>query len=234
MSDKSSDQITPIVAEGVDEEPLVGNARQFSGKVLIVASLLSAFYAAFHMAALNGLSIRDWTGMTIPFLPRFPMETWNFRIVHVAGALLLGFMLFASVRFAEDDANIRPNLFIRGLSWLLLLPALFFAWRCRLVRHVDRRRRHVERHGCHAEIPRGLPVRHSVDGGDRGRDWLVMGRTLAAPRVFCDRPCLGHLRDFRGGLPDCHIRHANAQFHRHAFRAHRHFDCRAGWHVADP
>ena len=126
MSDKTSEQISPIVAEGVDEEPIVGNARQFSGKVLIGASILSAFYAAFHMAALNGLSIRDWTGLTIPLLPRFPMETWNFRIVHVAGALVLGFMLFASARFADSDGEIiKPNPLVRALSWLLLLPALF-------------------------------------------------------------------------------------------------------------
>ncbi|MCC1481772.1 TRAP transporter permease [Roseibaca sp. Y0-43] len=126
MSDKDLEQTSPVLAEGVDEEPVVGNARQFHGKILIAASILSALYAAFHMAALNGLSIRDLTGINVPLLPRFPMETWNFRIVHVSGALLLGFMLFASVRFSDEPATgQRPNLLVRGLSWLLMLPALF-------------------------------------------------------------------------------------------------------------
>jgi cytochrome bd-type quinol oxidase subunit 1 len=118
--------VESIVAQGVDDEPIVANARLFQGRLAIVASVMSAFYAAFHMAALNGLSIGDLTGVTLPFLPRFPMETWNFRIVHVAGALLLGFMLFASVRFTDkQDSDLRPNAVVRAASWLLLLPALF-------------------------------------------------------------------------------------------------------------
>jgi hypothetical protein len=57
------------------------------------------------MAALNGLSIRNMTGgaVNLPLLPSLPMETWNFRIVHIAGALILGFLLFSAARFDEDD-----------------------------------------------------------------------------------------------------------------------------------
>jgi hypothetical protein len=51
------------------------------------------------MLALNGVSISDWTGIELPFLPQFPMETWNFRIVHIAGALALGFLLFSAHTF---------------------------------------------------------------------------------------------------------------------------------------
>ena len=32
-----------------------------------------------------------------------PMETWSFRIVHVAGALVLGFILFAGARFVSAE-----------------------------------------------------------------------------------------------------------------------------------
>ncbi len=76
----------------------------------------------FHMAALNGLSIREWTGLRVPFLPTFPMETWNFRIVHVAGALALGFFLFSGRTFPEEGA--RERRLAALASWAMLLPAL--------------------------------------------------------------------------------------------------------------
>ncbi len=121
----TDDPLQPIKADGVDAEPVAGNMRRFDGRMVLIASLLSAFYAAFHMAALNGLSIRDWTGIDLPFLPRFPMETWNFRIVHIAGALLLGFTLFAATRFSDTPAPAgRATPALRALSWLLMLPAL--------------------------------------------------------------------------------------------------------------
>ena len=63
----------------------------------------SAIYALFHMAALNGWSIKSWTGIDLPFLPVFPMETWNFRIVHIAGALLLGFLLYSARAFPDES-----------------------------------------------------------------------------------------------------------------------------------
>ena len=122
-----AEKIEKIVAEGVDEEPVSGFQRRYEGRLLTTIGILAAFYAVFHMAALNGLSIRSWTGVTLPYLPRFPMETWNFRIVHVAGALLLGFLTFAATRLDDGTGRNRPgpNLMLRALAWLLMLPALF-------------------------------------------------------------------------------------------------------------
>ncbi|MBT8475718.1 MAG: TRAP transporter permease, partial [Alphaproteobacteria bacterium] len=111
-----------VIAEGVDEEPVEGNRRLFEGRAFIFISAAATFYAAFHMAALNGLSISDWTGVEIPFLPTFPMETWNFRIVHVAGALALGFLLFAGRGFADARAQETPML--GYLGYVLMVPAL--------------------------------------------------------------------------------------------------------------
>jgi len=91
-----------VIAEGVDEEPVEGNRRLFTGRAYVAIAVLSTLYAAFHMFALNGVSISDWTGLEIPFLPQFPMETWNFRIVHIAGALGLGFLLFSAHTFHSD------------------------------------------------------------------------------------------------------------------------------------
>lgn len=93
-----TDQAKPIeeedavIAEGVDDEPVEGNRRLFSGRSYVIIAAISAIYAAFHMIALNGVSISEWTGVEVPLLPQFPLETWNFRIVHIAGALALGFL----------------------------------------------------------------------------------------------------------------------------------------------
>ena len=57
------------------------------------------------MVALNGVSISEWTGIEIPFLPTFPIETWNFRIVHIAGALAVGFLLFSSQTLQGTRVN---------------------------------------------------------------------------------------------------------------------------------
>ncbi len=111
-----------LIAEGVDEEPVESNRRLFEGRSLLFIATFSALYAAFHMAALNGLSISEWTGINIPFLPSFPMETWNFRIVHVAGALALGFLLYAGHSF-PDDAT-RETRALAYVSYVLMIPAL--------------------------------------------------------------------------------------------------------------
>ncbi|GAA0780337.1 TRAP transporter fused permease subunit [Roseibium denhamense] len=112
-----------VLAEGVDEEPIESNRRLFDGRAYLVMAGLSALYAAFHMVALNGVSISAWTGITIPFLPQFPMETWNFRIAHIAGALALGFLLFSAHFFHATGAPQRETRVVSILALLLLAPA---------------------------------------------------------------------------------------------------------------
>ena len=116
----------PVLAEGVDEEPVEHNRRIFTGRTYLIVAGVSAFYALFHMAALNGWSIEAWTGIEIPFLPVFPMETWNFRIVHIAGALILGFTLYSARAFPDEDADAHSPL--DYLAYLALLPALYACW----------------------------------------------------------------------------------------------------------
>jgi TRAP transporter 4TM/12TM fusion protein len=76
------------------------------------------------MAALNGLSIENMTGIELAFLPQFPMETWNFRIVHIAGALALGFLLFSAHTFSEDGPPHRDTRILSLVAFALLIPAL--------------------------------------------------------------------------------------------------------------
>lgn len=116
-----------VIAQGVDEEPVESNRRVFDGWRFTTMFWLAAIYAFFHMAALNGLSIRAMTGgaVVLPFLPNLPMETWTYRIVHIAGALLIGFLFYSATSFDETDARDRR---VRATTWIglaLLLPALW-------------------------------------------------------------------------------------------------------------
>ena len=121
---QKDDQVDgPVLAECIDDEPVEHNRRIFDGRAYLVIAAVAGFYALFHMAALNGWSIRGWTGVNIPGLPVFPMETWNFRIVHIAGALILGFLLYSARAFPDDEKSGRHPLDI--LAYLTLLPALY-------------------------------------------------------------------------------------------------------------
>lgn len=126
MTDKSVSEATegPVIAEGVDEEPVESNRRLFTGTAHIVIAGLSVIYALFHMLALNGVSISDYTGVDLPFLPQFPMETWNFRVVHIAGALGLGFLLFASHGFTSEGTAGAGGKLISLITAALLIPAV--------------------------------------------------------------------------------------------------------------
>jgi len=112
-----------VLAEGVDEEPVESNRRLFTGRAYLVIATVATLYAAFHMLALNGVSLSAMTGIDLPFLPQFPMETWNFRIVHIAGALVLGFLLFSAHVFHPDQTH-RETRLISIVALALSLPAL--------------------------------------------------------------------------------------------------------------
>ncbi|MGB3553733.1 MAG: TRAP transporter fused permease subunit [Jannaschia sp.] len=125
--DRTADQTDgPVDTHGVDDEPVEQNRRIFEGRTYLAIAAFSAIYAVFHMAVLNGWSIRAWTGIDIPVLPVFPMETWNFRIVHVAGALILGFTLYSARAFPDDEPRGRKPL--DWLTYLAMLPALYACW----------------------------------------------------------------------------------------------------------
>ena len=60
------------------------------------------------------------------FLPQFPLETWNFRILHIGGALALGFLLFASGQFGASYAARGSGL--QMVSVALLIPVAWSAF----------------------------------------------------------------------------------------------------------
>ena len=115
-----------VIADGVDDEPVESNRRVPGGMAGMIVAGLAAFYAIFHMAALFGLSLSDLTGIEIGLLPNLPVETWNFRVVHIAGALALGFLLYAAGSFGDEtaarEARSRLPMIIAAV---LSLPALY-------------------------------------------------------------------------------------------------------------
>ncbi|SEO83829.1 TRAP transporter, 4TM/12TM fusion protein [Salinihabitans flavidus] len=130
MSTQTEDTDTgndaPLVVENVDVDvdPIEANRRLFEGSGANVVAVAAMLYAMFHMAALNGLSISNMTGgvVDIGFLPSFPLETWNFRIVHIAGALALGFTLYGARSFAESARDETHTL--RYIAYILMMPAI--------------------------------------------------------------------------------------------------------------
>ena len=128
MTDQSSNQgsVTDdiVLADGVDDEPAEKNRRLFEGKFGLTIAAFAAVYAAFHMLALNGVSLSSMTGIDLPFLPQFPLETWNFRIIHIAGALALGFLVFASHSFSSAHEEIARSKLFTMIGALLAVPAL--------------------------------------------------------------------------------------------------------------
>lgn len=103
-----------IVAEGVDQEPVESNRRLFSGWAKWFMFALAAGYSSFHVISLNV----------------YPLETWTFRIVHITGALTIGYLLFAGAGFQTPSEQAAPSWFkqigITGIiSALLLIPAVY-------------------------------------------------------------------------------------------------------------
>lgn len=82
-------------ASVVDEEPPASNERKLSGWVLWLFFTFGALYTFAHLYSLNVA----------------PLETWTYRILHVAGGLVLGFGLMAawSTNYMADDAPRRPG-----------------------------------------------------------------------------------------------------------------------------
>ncbi len=126
MTEQTAQTEGPVIADGVDEEPVESNRRLFTGRAKLIVALISILYAGFHMAALNGVSISAYTGLELPLLPQFPLETWNFRIVHIAGALVLGFLLFSAHTFSNEDKPQTRMLSLAGYA--LLIPAAIAFW----------------------------------------------------------------------------------------------------------
>ncbi len=77
------------IAEGVDREIVMSNQRVPPGVLGVIIALACIAYTAFHIIAMN----------------LYPLETWVYRLSHVTGGLILGFLLFSAVVFPDDDKS---------------------------------------------------------------------------------------------------------------------------------
>ena len=102
LEDKAPDNI----AEGADREIVMSNQRVPPGVLGMVLALACILYTAFHIGAMN----------------LYPLETWVYRLSHVTGGLILGFLLFSATVFGQDQAQQGGRSFAElGLVALALL-----------------------------------------------------------------------------------------------------------------
>jgi TRAP transporter 4TM/12TM fusion protein len=94
-----------VLAEGVDQEPLASNQRDYSGRLGLAMSAVCIVYTAFHIGVMNF----------------YPLETWTYRLIHVAGGLFVGFLLFAATQVDEARAGEGR---LRVLDWMLMAVAV--------------------------------------------------------------------------------------------------------------
>lgn len=118
-----TESTSKILAEGVDIEPLAVNQRDFSGTLDYMIIGLCIAYTAFHIGVLNF----------------YPLETWTYRLIHVTGGLIIGFLLFAATVFpqgistrARDSMKLSPLewpvLAVSGAAILYGLGTMIWAW----------------------------------------------------------------------------------------------------------
>ncbi|MBS8227583.1 TRAP transporter permease [Vannielia litorea] len=75
-----------LARANVDADPVALNQRLFVGPRNMLIACLCVGYAVFHLLVMNV----------------YPLETWAYRLSHVGGGLLLGFLLFGSTPFIHD------------------------------------------------------------------------------------------------------------------------------------
>ncbi len=92
------------IASGVDAEVVVSNQRVFTGKHGLVFATACILFTAFHIGVMN----------------LYPLETWVYRLTHVASGLALGFIFFSARAFPSEFGDKKS---VTPLEWLLLLPA---------------------------------------------------------------------------------------------------------------
>ena len=104
-----TDRVDRTIATGVDDEIPEGNQRRLTGWQRTALYWLGVVFVAYHIINLNLLGI----------------ETWRFRLSHVAGGLFIGFLLMAS-RGLDRPVAMRPTDALNRI--LLAIGGLALAW----------------------------------------------------------------------------------------------------------
>lgn len=94
--------------EHVDDDIVAGNQRllgkwQYKGIVIFTIC-----YALFHIISLN----------------IYPLESWTYRILHIMGALIIGYTLFSARQFKPETGVNAPSLLTKRLILLFSTAAI--------------------------------------------------------------------------------------------------------------
>ena len=92
------------LSAGVDAEIVGANQRVYRGSLALIFAVGCIVYTAFHIGVMNF----------------YPLETWVYRLIHVTGGLVLGFIYFSARAFPPEASGF-PRFTIR--EWILLPPA---------------------------------------------------------------------------------------------------------------
>ncbi|GLQ56515.1 TRAP transporter permease [Devosia nitrariae] len=110
----------PVIAKGVDDEPLATNQRDLGGRLNMVVVAICIAYTTFHVAVMN----------------LYPLETWTYRMIHLAGGLFIGFLIYSALSL-KADAHVQPArrgplelalgaVAVAGVGYGLLMVAIAF------------------------------------------------------------------------------------------------------------
>ncbi|RUT31321.1 TRAP transporter permease [Arsenicitalea aurantiaca] len=102
-----AEHASPIIAQNVDEEPLATNQRTLGGRLNWAVVALCILYTAFHVGVMN----------------LYPLETWTYRMLHVAGGLLLGFLIYSAANVTLDDTGATERARQHPVNLLLMAVA---------------------------------------------------------------------------------------------------------------
>ncbi|GGA60831.1 TRAP transporter permease [Pelagibacterium lentulum] len=121
---KPANDAGPMIAQSTTDEPLATNQRSFGGKLNWTVAALCIAYTAFHIGIMN----------------LYPLETWTYRLIHIAGGLFIGFLIYSALNLPpegeetgqQQSAKSRPvellllAVALLGVGWGLAMVA--FAW----------------------------------------------------------------------------------------------------------
>ncbi|SNT02441.1 TRAP transporter permease [Tropicimonas sediminicola] len=95
----------------VDDEPTTANQRQPAGYRHWIIAWACVAYSVFHLLVMNV----------------YPLETWTYRLTHVGGGLVLGFLLYGATAMSDAATTRRSALSVAllGLAAAGVLYGLF-------------------------------------------------------------------------------------------------------------
>ncbi|TJZ91748.1 TRAP transporter permease [Paracoccus gahaiensis] len=76
----------PVLAQGVDDEPMASNQRDPRARTGLLIAVLCAAYTIFHLVV----------------MVLYPLETWAYRMIHLCGGLVIGFLTYSALSQTSD------------------------------------------------------------------------------------------------------------------------------------